>query len=110
MKIKKNGVTINLTEAEIKKLSKIILKEGMNEPQAIDLLNDQISKLEDIVGNIESGPQGYDTGQTDTYSPLRFWGNESSEWSEEMGNKVATVITELEKLKDEFHTMLGGRY
>jgi len=27
MKIKKNGVTINLTEAEIKKISKIILKE-----------------------------------------------------------------------------------
>ena len=27
MKIKKNGVTINLTESEIKKLSKIILKE-----------------------------------------------------------------------------------
>ena len=30
MKIKKNGVTINLTESDIKKLSKRILKEAIN--------------------------------------------------------------------------------
>jgi hypothetical protein len=42
MKIKKNGVTINLTEAEIKKISKIILKEQMgakpfSSPKVVDL-------------------------------------------------------------------------
>ena len=44
MRIKKNGTTINLTESDIKKLSKSLLKEQ-------DTLEERIDFLEDVTGN-----------------------------------------------------------
>lgn len=38
MKIKKNGVTINLTEGDIKKLRKSIIKEGLVFPITVEEL------------------------------------------------------------------------
>jgi len=44
MRIKKNGTTINLTESDIKKLSKSLLKEQ-------DTLEERIDFLEEVTGN-----------------------------------------------------------
>jgi len=44
MRIKKNGTTINLTESDIKKLSKSLLKEQ-------DTLEERIDFLEETIGN-----------------------------------------------------------
>jgi uncharacterized protein YceH (UPF0502 family) len=49
MKIKKNGKTINLTEADIRKLSKSILKESTPEE-----LEERVSRLEQEVSKLKS--------------------------------------------------------
>jgi hypothetical protein len=51
MKIKKNGVTINLTESDIKKLSKRILKEQNVSKEIIDGLYDKFAELKDMYDN-----------------------------------------------------------
>lgn len=50
MKIKKNGKVINLTEGDIKKLNKSILKESTT--ITMEELNNRISALEKEVSNI----------------------------------------------------------
>lgn len=72
MKIKKNGKTINLTEADIRKLSKSLLNEGPDPPapypgatrvykysgvlsleERVLVLEEEVSKLKSIMNPIE---------------------------------------------------------
>ncbi len=58
MKIKKNGVTINLTESDIKKLSKRILREqidGNKASKSIQEIQKYINYLQEFV-DINSAP------------------------------------------------------
>ena len=49
MKIKKNGITINLTEGDIKKLSKTLLKEQPDD--WVSSPEDQLRSLQEQVDN-----------------------------------------------------------